>query len=433
MQFSFLTRGVICGLAILAGFLLALAPVAASAGGAVDASSLDHKLILGYQGWFACPGDPATGGHWVHWFDGTAPTVDLLPAIDELTVAERCATALKTPAGAPVFVYSAQNPATVDRHFQWLRHYGLDGVALQRFGVALREPQARTLIDRVLANVQAAAVANGRIFFVMYDLSGLADDDLGVIAADWHRLAADGLTASPAYAHHRGRPVLALWGLGFPDRPITPGGAAMLLAALRRESAAFGGVTLLGGVPAGWRTHDFDASHDPGWDAVYRQFDIISPWAVGRYGDDRGAALFAATRIAPDIVALRGTGIDYMPVIFPGFSWHHLMDARHAPGPHPLNAIPRRCGWFFWHQVYNAVHAGAGMLYGAMFDEVDEGTALFKLAPDAAAAAPGFLTLDADGCRLPEDWYLRLSSAAAGALRGAAPLTTDLPLTLPPP
>ncbi len=386
-----------------------------------------HKLILGYQGWFACPHDPDTNGQWVHWFDGTAPTVDFLPPVDELTDAERCETPLKTPTGAPVFVYSAQSAQTVARHFQWMRQYGLDGVALQRFAVALRDPHTHQLIDRVLAHVRAGAEANGRLFFIMYDLSGLTDDDLGLVVRDWHNLIAGGDVASAAYAVHRGHAVLALWGLGFPERKLSPAGAAGLLAAIRRESAPFGGVTLLGGVPAGWRTDDFDASTDPGWDAVYRTLDIISPWAVGRYGDDRGAALYAQTRIAPDLAALRGTGIDYMPVIFPGFSWHHLMDARHAAGPHPLNAIPRRCGRFFWHQARNALQAGAAMLYGAMFDEVDEGTALFKLVPNAAATAPGFLTLDADGCDLPEDWYLRLSGAVAAALRGAGRLADEPP------
>ena len=67
------------------------------------------------------------------------------------------------------------------------------------------------------------------------------------------------------------------------------------------------------------------------------------------------------------------------------------------------NAIPRRCGRFYWRQVANAVQAGATMLYGAMFDEVDEGTAMFKMVADAQdlPADPPFLSLDADGCALP--------------------------------
>jgi len=54
------------------------------------------------------------------------------------------------------------------------------------------------------------------------------------------------------------------------------------------------------------------------------------------------------------------------------------------------------------------------MMYGAMFDEVDEGTAMFKLAPTRASVPAGvpIVTLDADGDRLPSDWYLQLAREA---------------------
>jgi hypothetical protein len=69
------------------------------------------------------------------------------------------------------------------------------------------------------------------------------------------------------------------------------------------------------------------------------------------------------------------------------------------------NQIPRRCGSFYWRQAHNALGAGATMIYNAMFDEVDEGTAMFKLAPttDTVLMLPHVVTQDADGCRLPND------------------------------
>jgi hypothetical protein len=98
----------------------------------------------------------------------------------------------------------------------------------------------------------------------------------------------------------------------------------------------------------------------------------------------------------------------YMPVVFPGFSWHNL-----NPGAR-LNEIPRRGGRFFWSQVEHALGAGNTMLYAAMFDEVDEGTAMFKVAARAreAPAEVPTVTLDIDGVAVPGDWYLRLAREA---------------------
>jgi len=91
-----------------------------------------------------------------------------------------------------------------------------------------------------------------------------------------------------------------------------------------------------------------------------------------------------------------------------GFFSANLMRASHEPDNAIPNAIPRRRGRFYWRPVYNAVSAGASMLYGAMFKEANEGTAMFKLLPSTTPVPvrgipPGtaFVTLDADGCRLP--------------------------------
>ena len=95
-------------------------------------------------------------------------------------------------------------------------------------------------------------------------------------------------------------------------------------------------------------------------------------------------------------------------MLFPGFSWHNLN--RSAPS----NPIPRQGGRFYWRQVERALQAGSAMFYGAMFDEVDEGTAMFKVAASARDTPTGvpLVTLDADGEPLPSDWYLRLAREA---------------------
>jgi len=77
--------------------------------------------------------------------------------------------------------------------------------------------------------------------------------------------------------------------------------------------------------------------------------------------------------------------------------------------------------------------AGCSMIYGAMFDEVDEGTAMFKLAPTPAQlpAQGRFVPLNVDGYTLPSDWYLRLAGGATETLRGRLPLSPQMPITPP--
>jgi hypothetical protein len=141
-----------------------------------------------------------------------------------------------------------------------------------------------------------------------------------------------------------------------------------------------------------------DSRAEPQWAAVYRSLDVISPWAASRFRDDNGADAFARQRLTPDIAETGRLGIEYMSVIFPGFSWRH--GAGWATNS-PLNLVPRRCGAFYQREIDNAVKAGAQMLYTAMFDEINEGTAIFKLAVDPSQEPAGtdLFGLDADGCR----------------------------------
>jgi hypothetical protein len=386
---------------------------AAAVDAAVDATTLQGKLLFGYQGWFACPGDGSPLAGWEHWFPASASAsvatlqVDMWPDVSELDPDERCPTPLVLPGGQMAQVYSAYNPTSVDRHFRWLRQYDLPGVFLQRFTAGLDTPSVLGFRDAVARNVRAAAEANGRVFAVMYDISGQPRATLvDAVERDWVRLVDTlGLTDSPRYLHHHGRPLLAIWGLGFSDRSVTPAQAAALIEFFKNHPNPRYRATLLGGVPAGWRSLTRDAQRDPAWARVFRSFDIISPWTVGRFRDARGIDRFYADQVVPDLRETRRLGIEYLPVVFPGFSWHNLNRTA------PFNPIPRQGGRFYWRQVERALGAGSTMLYGAMFDEVDEGTAMFKVAAsrrEAPIDVP-IVTLDADGEPLPSDWYLRLA------------------------
>ena len=60
----------------------------------IDATSLHHKVLCGYQGWFRCPGDPAGDG-WRHWSrdpDRITPdtlTFEMWPDLTEYTAEEK--------------------------------------------------------------------------------------------------------------------------------------------------------------------------------------------------------------------------------------------------------------------------------------------------------------------------------------------------------
>lgn len=396
----------------------------------VDATTLNHKLMMGYQGWFACPQDGSAPNQWWHWFHNQTPTaananMDFLPDLSELASNELFTTGMTASNGSPVELYSSAVRQTVLRHFQWLQANQLDGVFLQRFLSDLSSPQFLSFRNQVTANVRAGAENWGRVFAIMYDLSGQPTNTLvSSLTNDWLYLVNTlKVTSSPRYLSHRGRPVVALWGFGFNDgnHLASPQQAQTVIQWFKSRN-----VTVLGGVPTYWRTLQNDSYTNAAWTPVYLSFDVLSPWAVGRFGNLAGADNYTATITAPDLAECKANGVDYMPVVFPGFSWYNENGG-------PLNQIPRNGGSFYWRQVYDALHAGCNMVYGAMFDEVNEGTAMYKLVP-ATAQLPAqgkFLALDCDGISLNSDWYLRLANQAGKMLRGEIPLQAAIPISPP--
>lgn len=391
----------------------------------VDASTLSNKLMFGYQGWFACTNDGSPPNRWVHWFRNGEPyatnaTVDFWPDISELDADEVFATAMTMTSGAPARVYAAYKTKTVLRHFQWMHDYGIDGVFLQRFTSELGNRTFADWRNQAAYNCRTGAEAYGRVFAMMYDISGQNSNTLvATLTNDWAYLTQTmDLTNSAAYLRHKGKPVVAIWGLGFTDRPGTATDAQQIVAWFKAA-----GCTVMGGVPTNWRALTGDSKTDPLWGAVYRSFDIISPWSVGRYSTSSGADNFRQNYIVPDLAEARANGRDYLPVIWPGFSWHNLNGGA-------VNQIPRIGGRFWWRQLYNGMLAGCNMIFGAMFDEMDEGTAMLKMAPTAAQlpAQGTFVPLNIDGENLPSDWYLRLAGEGSKMLRREIPLTSTRPI-----
>ena len=403
-------------------------PYAGSHVNGVDVSTLTGKVMCGYQGWFAAPGD-GSGSNWVHYGENRhlfAPghcTFDLWPDVNELGADEKFSTAFTNQDGSTAYVFSPCKSNTVLRHFQWMRDYRIDGVFLQRFGTDLKFAAGFNHNNLVAANVQAGANQCGRTWAMMYDLSGLQPGEIQKFVADDWKLLVDRMkiTSDRAYLHDHGKPVVAVWGIGFNDGRKYSLDECEALIRFLKSDPKYGGNTVMVGVPAWWRTLDHDAVSEPKLLEIIQLADIISPWNVGRYRNSAEAGMQATNRIQPDIAWCQANGKDYLPVIFPGFSWHNLMKTRGQNSP--VNEIPRRQGNFLWAQAVADRREGATMLYTAMFDEIDEGTAIFKCTDNPPSGESPFVTFEG----LPSDHYLWLTGQIGKMLRQEIPATDTLP------
>jgi hypothetical protein len=113
-------------------------------------------------------------------------------------------------------------------------------------------------------------------------------------------------------------------------------------------------------------------------------------------------------------------GIGYMPTAFPGFSWDNLR--RTAPG---TTMIARRKGEFYWRQFAIVRALGIRTVFVGMFDEVDEGTAIYKVS-NQIPVGKYFVTYEG----LPSDYYLKATGAATRMIRGETPLSWTIPAAL---
>ncbi|MGB0767378.1 MAG: glycoside hydrolase family 71/99-like protein [Phycisphaeraceae bacterium] len=402
----------------------------------LDKPELRGRVVTGYQGWFRAPGDGTDMG-WVHWgsrkrFDRRISSIEFWPDMSEATPSERYPTAYRHADGSVAHVFSSAHPRTVQRHYEWMRNYGIGGAFQQRFVSALRNPRCKASLDQVLANTRNASRSAGVPWALMYDLSGLKPGEIeSLLYKDLVELIVEQqILEDPYYLHHNGEPIVAVWGVGFADREkpreYTLQECFDLVAYLRSGSRVRRCAVMLG-VPYGWRENRRDASGDPRLHELLSKAQIISPWSVGRYKTPKQAQHNAATYIEPDMRWCEQNDAAYLPVVFPGFSWVNLKRSNGVEKLPAYDAIPRLGGAFLWSQAVAAKQAGAEMLYVAMFDEVDEGTAIFKVTNDPpvnGANGERFLTYRRD---LPTDHYLWLTGTIGRLIAGQIEPTQRMP------
>lgn len=423
----------LCAMASAAGLFEARAQSKHSPGSLYP--SYEGRVMCGYQGWFHAPDDGAGRG-WGHYashgkFDAANVHLDFWPEVSEYP--KTYATALTNRDGSAARVFSSSDESTVETHFRWMQEYGVDGVFVQRFFDGLRTEKGRHGSRVVLEQALKASQKHGRAIGVMYDLSGLKaeGEDCSALVQDWKELVDElKLTSggtNQTYLYHGGKPVVAIWGLGFPDRPynIRNIGIEKVIDFLKHDPQ-YGGCAVMLGVPTYFRDLNVDCLPDPYLHQLMASADIVMPWMVQRFTPllHNDSARFAA-QVKADVAWCEQRKLAYAPCVYPGFSWYNLGKLEFNGQP-PLNQIPRRKGAFYWSEISGAVHSGAKMLYVAMFDEMDEGTAIFKCSNNPPV---GPSLCDYEG--MPTDHYLWLTGQAGKMLRGEIPFSDKLPVREP--
>lgn len=302
--------------------------------------SIRNLVMAGYQGWFNTPEDGAGLG-WKHFekekeFKLGKCTIDLWPDVSEYE--KTYETAFKLPDETPAKVFSSYDASTTDLHFKWMKQYGIDGVFMQRFVVSIRNQKGKDNYNKILNNAVLSAEKYDRAICLMYDLSGMEAGEEDILICDWKELCEKYKLVSRNnnhYVYHHGKPLVAVWGIGFNDRrKYGYEQVKKIIDFLKSE-----GCSILVGVPTHWRTLTIDAVSDTRLLELVKQADIVHPWLVGRF--DNNTYEPYRKSIEEDIKWCKANGKDYMPVLFPGFSWHNMKkDA-------PQNMIPRLGGRFF--------------------------------------------------------------------------------------
>jgi glycoprotein endo-alpha-1,2-mannosidase len=379
-------------------------------------------VMAGYQGWFNCEGDGADRG-WTHYnkngkFEDGSCTIDFWPEMDEYKVKYK--TPFQFADGSPAYVFSSFDESTVDLHFKWMKEYGIDGVFMQRFFSVLESKNRLNHNDKVLASAIKAANKYGVAICLMYDIGSMNDSKYHLLMEDWKHLVDDLKLTNQgnetSYLFHNSKPLVAFWGISAGTRESGHIPEIFDIMDFFKNDPVYGGCSIHLGIPSRWRTLGSDTKGDPRLHEVIKQADVVHPWLVGRYNEESYEA-YRQENIIDDVKWCRENEKAYAPTVFPGFSWFNMKGDQ-------SDKIPRNKGEFYWKQIAGAIESGAEMLYVAMFDEIDEGTAIMKCAHDVPVGKSIFVPIEKE---VPSDHYLWLTGMAGKMLRGEIPFSEKIP------
>lgn len=391
----------------------------------VDATSLNNKIMAGYQGWFRTPGDRDGNKGWSHLFnrDLMRPGFDSWPDMSEFSKPEKTAVPGYTyPDGNKAYLYSAQNPQVVLKHFQWMKQYGIDGVWLSEFCDHFpggSQQYDSTTVLTIMKNVRAAATATGRTWAFMWDMSGFRPqtpkkDVYNIMVNQWKRMVDEGITSDPRYLHHNGKPVLLIWGF-FPGRPASQPDYMNPVINFFQTPGKYQ-ATLVAGADDKWR------EGTPAFQAMLMKMTALQPWSVGRRLVDpkTGYEVPNTTKWAADIAKCKANNVIFIPVINSGTNI-----AGPPPVPPKLPNVPRRMGSYLWEQFVAASKTKViNSAFVAMFDEINEGTQIMKVTNYPPTQFP-FLTYNG----ATTDYYLRLVGVGGKMLKQHKAIPAVIPIS----
>ncbi|MCL2762112.1 MAG: hypothetical protein FWD36_02745 [Treponema sp.] len=388
------------------------------------------KGITGYQAWFRAPTN-----NWHHWSSaGGIPgpgnvNVEIWPTGMEEYLANGATlhnTNFQMHDGSAARLFNSHDEAVIRTQLRWMRDAGIDGAAPQRFFGDTATVDTGNMPNH-LTRIRDAAQEYGRIFYVMYDMSGAGlngnPDQNAVIRRmqlDWvYNIERKGLVSSPNYAKAEGKPVVCIWGVHAIEttdngRYITVEATIELVNWFRNR-----GYYVIGGIPDdSWWTRTGRGRE------MYALFDMISPWYVGR-----GVSGIISSRLGNELTFCRNNlrswagnqTISFMPVVWPGFAWTNMNTNSGQP-----NATPRDGGQHVWTQIQGYLNHSSNSnndiksIYFAMFDEYDETTNWMKGGVDFFDIPLNqyFQTHSADGLWLSSDYFMRIAKASVDALKG---------------
>ncbi|MCL2487931.1 MAG: hypothetical protein FWE80_04540 [Oscillospiraceae bacterium] len=433
-----------------------------------DLNNMIGKAVTGYQAWFSArpgTGSGGSGGNWHHWEEGAGngrppgvgtTHVEIWPDVRDYERNNVTLHKVNTYTGSLAnlnlgnlgdgrepMLFNSRDAGVILTHFEWMRDYGIDGAAVQRFRGS-NDATSNQISDanNHLIKIREAAELTDRIFYVMYDMSGSykvnnqipsnleahAKSLVDLLKADMEKNV-EKVTASTHYAHADGKPVICIWGIHANEEDHwMPIDAVVPFVQWLQDR----GYYVIGGTPDGsgaWDTVNDTNRPEKGRD-MYAMCDMLSPWMVGRYDSSpSGPAGWMANNIRQGLEfcekyrKANGDPIDFQPGVWPGFGWTNMGNIGEP------NSHPRRAGQFVWDQAYPLLkNYGVKNFYLAMFDEYDEGTAWMKAGVDYFDIPTNqyFLTMATDGTWVSSDYYLRTAGAVAEMLKGTRALTAEI-------